>query len=455
MSFGDGPDGLLTNKDVSEKSHNQPRMFYGWYIIAALFFATFLSIGARQGFGVFVKTWEEDWAVSTAAISFAAAIGTLVNGFSQPVFGWLTDKFGGRPVLLASFFVTGLATAGVATISSVLGLMVLYGFIISFSSGGIGFQTTGVIVARWFEKKRGVAMAVLVSGGSVGGLVFVPFLSYLLIEVGWQVAWIITGLIALLIGIPLLLIVVKSKPDDIGLTIDGVDPNSEEGLHGSADAVGPKFVDKWFDALSSRPIWQLSFGYFVCGITTTSIGVHFVRWANSEDITTGTAALAFGLLSGINAAGVLVVGLLSDRFQRKNLLGGVYLVRGLAFLTLIFLPGDIALWAFALIGGMSWLATVPLTASLTADVYGVRNLGMLFGLANMSHAFGGALAVFLFGWAFTNWGSYNVPFVVGAITLLAAGVVCLSISEKTNSVRFNRISQSNELDSGSVTAGAS
>ena len=333
--------------------------------------------------------------------------------------------------------------------------MVLYGFIISFSSGGIGFQTTGVIVARWFEKKRGVAMAVLVSGGSVGGLVFVPFLSYLLIEVGWQAAWIITGLIALLIGIPLLLIVVKSKPDDIGLTIDGVDPNSQEGLHGSADAVGPKFVDKWFDALSSRPIWQLSFGYFVCGITTTSIGVHFVRWANSEDITTGTAALAFGLLSGINAAGVLVVGLMSDRFQRKNLLGGVYLVRGLAFLTLIFLPGDIALWAFAVIGGMSWLATVPLTASLTADVYGVRNLGMLFGLANMSHAFGGALAVFLFGWAFTNWGSYNVPFVVGAITLLAAGVVCLSISEKTNSVRFNRISQSNELDSGSVTAGAS
>ena len=130
-------------------------------------------------------------------------------------------------------------------------------------------------------------------------------------------------------------------------------------------------------------------------------------------------------------------------------------MRGLAFLTLIFLPGDIALWAFAVIGGMSWLATVPLTASLTADVYGVRNLGMLFGLANMSHAFGGALAVFLFGWAFTNWGSYNVPFVVGAITLVAAGVVCLSISEKTNSVRFNRISQSNELDSGSVTAGAS
>ena len=120
--------------------------------------------------------------------------------------------------------------------------MVLYGFIISFSSGGIGFQTTGVIVARWFEKKRGVAMAVLVSGGSVGGLVFVPFLSYLLIEVGWQAAWIITGLIALLIGIPLLLIVVKSKPDDIGLTIDGIDPNSEEGLLGSADSVGPKFV---------------------------------------------------------------------------------------------------------------------------------------------------------------------------------------------------------------------
>jgi MFS family permease len=413
-------------------------IFYGWYVVAALFFASFLAIGSRQGFGVFVKTWEEEWGVTTAAISVAAAIGWLANGFSQPLVGYLTDKYGGRPVLVISLAVMAVATIAVATVSNVVGLIVLYGFVISFASGGISPATTGVVIARWFDRRRGTAMSVLIAGGSVGGLVVVPFLSFVLVEFSWQTAWIIVGVLALGLGIPLLLLVVRSRPQDMGLNIDG----DAIPVEGSADhpikvqPVGQKFVERWQEALESKPIWQLSFAYFVCGITTASISVHYVRWAVSEDISTGTAALAFGVLSGINAGGVLVVGWLSDKFQRKKLLGAVYLVRGVAFLSLIFLPGVSALWAFAVIGGMSWLATVPLTASLTADVYGVRNLGTLFGLANMSHQIGGAAAVLLFGWAFTQLGSYDLAFGVGAATLLAAGLVSLSIREKQLSVRY-------------------
>jgi MFS family permease len=159
--------------------------------------------------------------------------------------------------------------------------------------------------------------------------------------------------------------------------------------------------------------------------------------------------LAFGALSAINALGVLVIGTLSDRWQRKNLLGAVYLIRGLAFVSLIVVPGPQAIWAFAVIGGMSWLATVPLTASLTADVYGVRNLGTLFGLANMSHQLGGAGAVLLFGWAFTRLGSYDIPFAVGAATLIAAGIVSLSIREKKVSVRYAPVPEGAAVDSES------
>jgi len=428
----------LSRLDGSPKKQS---VYYGWYVVAALFFASFLAIGSRQGFGVFVKTWEEDWGVSTASISVAAAIGWLMNGFSQPIVGFLTDKYGGRPVLVISLAVMSVATIAVALISNVFGLIVLYGFVISFASGGISPATTGVVIARWFDRKRGTAMSVLVAGGSAGGLIIVPFLSYVLVEYGWQVAWIITGSLALGLGIPLLLLVVRSRPSDMGLFVDGEEPSINEA--GEAEVivrpVGPDFVDKWKEALGTKPLWQLSFGYFVCGITTASISVHFVRWAISEDITTGTAALAFGLLSAINAVGVLVAGMLSDRLQRKNLLGAVYLVRALAFVSLIIVPGDKAIWAFAVIGGMSWLATVPLTASLTADVYGVRNLGTLFGFSNMAHQIGGAGAVLLFGWAFTRLGSYDIAFAVGAATLLAAGIVSLSIREKKHSVRYVQV----------------
>ena len=114
----------------------------------------------------------------------------------------------------------------------------------------------------------------------------------------------------------------------------------------------------------------------------------------------------------------------------------IYLVRGLAFLCLLLLSGPIALWSFAIIGGMSWLATVPLTTALTSEIYGYRKLGSLVGLITMSHQIGGAAAVLLFGIVFDHYGSYDLGLWVGVITLIIASMASFSISEKSVSSRF-------------------
>jgi MFS family permease len=419
-------------------------LFYGWYVVAALFFATFLVVGTRQSFGIYVRTWEEDWQTSVGAISIAASVGWLLNGLSQPFFGRLTDRIGGRPVVIVSLFVMGLAFLAMALVQNVLMLTVLYGFVIAIASGGISPGITGVFVARWFERRRGAAMSYLVAGGSVGGLVLVPFLTYLFLATSWQTAWVVAGVIALVLGLPLLVTIVRSDPSDVGLNPDG-DVNEDQAQTPGAGQVrpgparGPLAVERWQESFRSRPMWQLSASYWVCGVTTAAIAVHFVRWAEDEGISPGTAALAFGLLSGINAAGVLFVGSISDRMERKTILGIVYLVRSLAFLMLIVLPGPQAIWLFAVIGGMSWLATVPLTASLTADVYGVRNLGMLGGLINMTHQIGGALAVMLFGLAFDSLGSYDLAFGTSVVLLIVAGLIVLTLNERRYSVRYSPV----------------
>jgi MFS family permease len=350
-------------------------------------------------------------------------------------------------VVIVSLLVMGLAFLAMALVKNVFMLTALYGFVIAIASGGISPGITGVLAARWFERKRGRAMSVLVSGGSVGGLVLIPFLTYLFLATSWQTAWVVAGVIALGLGLPLLFTIVRSDPADVGLNPDGdIDQYSpdEPGVKARrpAAAAGPLAVDRWQESFRSRPIWQLSAAYWVCGITTASVAVHFVRWAESESISPGTAALAFGLLSGINAAGVLIVGSISDRMERKTILGIVYMVRSLAFVMLIILPGPIALWLFAIIGGMSWLATVPLTSSLTADVYGVRNLGTLGGLINMTHQIGGALAVILFGLVFDNWGSYDLAFGASVVLLLAAGITVLFLNERRYSSRYSPVSVS-------------
>ena len=410
--------------------------FYGWYVVGALFFSMFLGVGARNGFGIFVETWEREFHASVATISIAAAVGWLVNGVSQVVFGRMVDRFGGRIVVTIGLIVMGLGTASIAAVGNVYALIALYGVVVSFASGALSGGPPSVVAARWFRKSRGRALSTLASGGSVGGLVFVPFLTYLLIWTDWRTSWLIAGAMVLFLGAPVVYFVVRDDPRDVGESPDGIRDRTGVGGAPGRTPDTPLEAKNWTAPFRTAPMWQLSLGYFVCGVTTGSISVHYVRWAISEDITPTTAALAFGLLSGINAVGVILIGSLSDRVERRLLLGCVYLVRGSAFLILLILPGQWALWGFALAGGASWLATVPLTTGLAADVYGLRHMGSLVGLINFAHQIGGALAVYLFGLVFDIWGTYDPAIAAGVIFLVMAGIISLTIRERRYSVRY-------------------
>ncbi len=417
---------------------NNKGVFYGWYVVAALSFSTFFALGARMSFGVFVSAWQDEFAVGVATISVAASVGWLANGFVQPFLGRLTDRIGGRRVIAASIFVIGAGSIAMSLVDSILGLIFLYGIVVSAASGGIAMTPAGAVVSRWFQRRRGTAIGLVAVGGSIGGMVLIPFSAYLLVLTDWRTTWLVLGVIMLAVGLPLVLLVVRSDPSAMGLRPDGgrALTASETTRENRRSTVGPLFVDRWRESFRSRPIWQLSLAYVVCGVTTAIISVHFVRWAQTEGISPGTAALAFGLLSGINAAGVVGIGFISDRMQRKTLLAGVYAVRALAFVALVVLPGSSALWVFAVVGGFSWLATVPLTTALTADVYGLRHLGVLAGLSNLAHQLGGAAAAFLVGLVFDWTGTFDYGFAAGAALLVVASLLALSIREGRLSVRY-------------------
>ena len=419
------------------------KRFYGWNVVGAMFFGMFLVLGTRQSFGVFVETWEREWGVTTGDISVAAAIGWIINGFSQPILGRIVDRFGGKVVVVISTSVLGISYLLMAFIEGVLMLALLFGVVVSFFSGGVSPGTSGAVITRWFQRRRGMAMSVVAAGGSLGGLVMVPFLAQLMLATSWQITWVASGIIVIALGVPISVLILRNSPDEVGQLPDGEirsnDSKTSAEQRSRAQTLmrgGPLGTDRWIESFKSWPMWQLSIGYFVCGVTTASISIHFVRWAISEDVSQSDAAWAFGILMGINAGGVVLIGLLSDYIQRHYLLAIVYLIRGVAFVSLIVFSGTMAMWAFAFIGGASWLATVPLTTGLTADVYGVRNVGMLGGLINFSHQMGGGAAVLLFGLSFDRLGTYDPAFAAGALCLLIAGIVILTIQEKKYSIRY-------------------
>lgn len=411
-------------------SFRSKKIYYGWLIVGVLFLFNSIGIGTRQGFGIFVDTWGSEWEVNVSSISLAASIGWLVNGLANPILGQLSDKYGPKIVMVFCSLIVSLSSILVATSYNVFTLSFYYGFLISFATGTGG--PLGIILSRWFARRRGVAMGAVMAGGSIGSLFFIPLLTFIAINYSWELAWIVVGLFGLIVVVPSSIIVLKNTPSDLNLS----EEDSKKDNLDTTEESGPLWVDNWSTAYNSKPMWQLSLGYFVCGITTASISVHFIKWAISENISTSEAALSFGVLSAINGVSVFCSGYFSDIFQRRIILGLVYAIRGIAFLALLLLSGQVALWAFAIVGGMSWLATVPLTTALTSEIYGQKKLGSLVGLINMSHQLGGAGAVLLFGMVFDIFGNYDFGLWVGVISLIIASVASFSISEKKFSSRF-------------------
>ncbi|MCI0441004.1 MAG: MFS transporter, partial [Chloroflexi bacterium] len=290
---------------------------------------------------------------------------------------------------------------------------------------------------RWFYRRRGAALSLSTAGASAGSLVMAPFATYLILLAGWQVSWFVLGTLVILLALPLALIIIKDDPEEIGEIPDG-DPNPVKGVKRTrqVEARGPLEAARWKDSYKSLPMWQLTGAYFVCGMTTAIISAHYVPFAIDRGASPGAAALAFGLMSGLNVLGVLGAGALSDRFGRKNVLGATYAVRGLAYAMLLLAPGALGLWGFAVVAGVSWIASAPLTSSLTAEIYGLKNMGTLNGMVTFAHQMGGALSIYMGGLLYDVFGAYNVPFAIAGFMLVGASLSAFAIRERRYSSRY-------------------
>ena len=407
-------------------------IFYGWFIVAIGFFILFVTAGARNGFGVFIIPMTEEFDWSRGQISVAIAIGVLVNGITQPFLGSLYDRYGGKSVISLSLLVLGIATMLLSIVNNIWVLIFLYGFVASTASSGASLVTIHAILTKWFQKKRGLVLSLTTSGMSAGGLVLAPFATYLIIVANWRLAWVVLGAFMVFLAFPLALLLIRDTPEDIGEVPDG--DTDAQGRPQSAESnqviAAPLEVDDWKDSLRTPPMWQLSGAYFICGMTTLIISVHYVPFAIDRGTSPQVAAWAFGLMMILNFVGVNIIGLISDRFSRKNLLGAVYFIRFLAYVMLVFAPGAVGIWGFAVLAGLSWVATPPLTSSLTADIYGVKAIGTLNGLSNFAHQIGGAISVLIAGLLYDYFGAYEIPFGIAGATLIIASVVSFSVNNR-------------------------
>lgn len=401
---------------------------YRWIILAAAFVMVFMTVGTRSTLGVFFKTIVADLGWDRGTISMIVAINIALSGALTPFTGNLMDRFGTKWLFTVSVAVFGLGIGLIGLTHSVGYLLVVYGIGVATAMSGCSISLTNALVAQWFsDKRRGLAIGFNNAGSALGQFTLVPASVFLLSTAGWRLSHVYMGLAVIAVAVPVALLIPRRKAltegDQRAATVDRA-PR------------GPLDTQSWSQALRSAPLWQINAGYFVCGMTVNLYFTHLIPFATDRGFSPTTAAAAFSLLSICSAIGGLLAGGLSDRLGRKNVLGLAYLVRAGAFALLLLWRHEMALYVFAVIGGVSWLATPPPVMALTSEIYGMRALGTLGGISLLVHQLGGGASVWLAGVLHDMTGSYDVSFTMAAVALVGAGLVSFAISERRYSVRY-------------------
>ena len=426
---------------MTPSSPTRRPVFFGWYVVAASVFVGFAAVGARNGFGAFVTPMTEEFEWNRLTISFAAGLGILLNGFIQPFMGQVFDRTGGRKLIMVSVLALGLVTISLYWTFNFLFFVFVFGILASVAQSGLSLTNTSALLSRWFVRLRGTVIGINSTALSLGGLVMVPLAVYLMDAAGWRIAWVGLGGVVLL-SLPLTWMFIRENPGQMNLRPDGDDEPSEgAGARRPDRTPGPLEATSWRESLRSWPFWQMSGAYFVCGATTFVLSIHFIPYAEDRGMDRGTAALIFAVMSGLNIVGATSAGFLSDKIGgTKNWLTLVYSMRGLAYVLLLVTPliglSTAGLWIFAVIAGFSWIATLPLTSSLTAEVYGLRAMGTISGITFMFHQIGGFCSVMLSGWLYDVTGSYTLPFAIIGSLLGFAAISAFTIREKKYSARY-------------------
>jgi MFS family permease len=383
-----------------------------------------VTMGTRQSMGLFVSPLNTHTGLGIAQISFAMAVGQLVWGASQPVFGALADRYGPARVIVLGALMLACGSWLTTQVHSASGLIFALGVLSAAGAGAGSFSILiGATAQRLPAERRSFAGGVINAGGSLGQFIFAPINQAVLSAFGWMQAMWLMALLALTTA-PLAWGLRGGKPAAAGMPASAAAPSASKPGNGLTLRAQLRI------ALRDRSYWCLHAGFFTCGFHIAFLVTHLPGEVNLCGLSAGVASTSLAIIGLANVAGSLAAGALGSRVRMKMILFWMYASRAAAVLLYLAAPKTPAtFYIFAAVLGATWLATVPPTAGLTTKLFGTRYLATLFGLTLLSHQIGGFLGAWLGGLAVVHTGSYTWMWWADAALALAAAFVNLPIRE--------------------------
>ena len=374
-----------------------------------------ISLGIRQTFGLFYFDFNTDLDISISHFGFVMGLQLLLWGVFSPLFGVITDKYGGAVAIFIGFvfylvgvllFYSGYNTGGYFTLT--IGVMI-----------GIGLGSTAIgipvsVVAKHFPaSNRTIATGIVTCAGSFGYFVSPLLVRYSLVETGWENTLLY---FSLLLGLGLVVALFVSTPKiPVGVNQD----NNQT----ARDALKEAFANKSFI--------YLTLGFFVCGWHIALVATHIPTYMADKGLPDWTPAMVLALIGVFNMAGTITSGYLATRYSKKKILSAIYLLRGVSIIYFIFLPPSVFnSVVFGVTFGFLWLSTVPPTNGIVAHIFGTKYVGLLYGIVFVSHQIGSFLGAYLGGVFYELNGNFDYAWYGSIALSIFAGLIHLPIVEK-------------------------
>jgi len=401
----------MTEHDKSELELNEECFSYpGWRVTVASGIGVFVSFGSLlvYTFGIFLKPLTEEFVWSRQSVSLAFGVAAMALAAASPPLGYFIDRLGPRRIILVCLTIFGCAFASLALLTPHVGHLYAVFAVLGLVGNGAAHLAYSRVVSTWFDRRRGMALAVLMAGGALGAIFLPPAAQFFIDKLGWRGAFLVLGAMSLGVGLPVVARFVRERPGLGGVGKTGVtDASFQEGLR-------------------SRAFWVIVAVLFLSSISQNGAMTHLSALLTDRGVSASGAAFAVSVMGAASLLGRIGTGWLLDRFFAPRvsfwLLGfsalGVFLLSGARSLAVGSLGA-------ALIGaGMGGEADI--IPYLLSKYFGLRSFSTLYGFTWTAYALAAALGPVLMGRAFDAAGSYEAFLLqLSVITLASGGLMLL------------------------------
>jgi MFS family permease len=434
----------LTNPRASEQSARKRRqIFFGWYLVAASIATnTIFSAAYFQGFGVLIIPIERTFGWDRWVISAAMSLRQLESGILSPVVGFLLDRVSSRQLIFWSAVIAGVGFIGLGFSNGIVTFFLFF-VIISLGASGVSHGVTWpVIISRWFRRNRGLAIGLAVTGPIFGSPIVI--LNAQIVEAyGWRVLLIGYGIL-ILVGVTLLSMLVRDRPEPYGLLPDG-DPPAEGASTERPTSRTPRPPDSGLTlhaVLRTKEFWLFTSYLSGTFAVNSAVQVHMIPYFQQDiGLTAAWAAVVMTMVFLISGIGRVGGGYLMDKMDYRLVLAVVAAMMGfsLLYLQVVDVNTVSATLPFALMFGVSFGCLVPMRGAVGSIMFGTRAIGGVLGLLQGAPIAAGVIGPLVMGIIFDLNGNYSVA--IWGLIVVSALMVPLSLAMASPTQLAKRIGQ--------------